>query len=73
MHLNSHCSSNIVNVVKLFIGMVKVVALFRFVVGLAGLEIMLPSTLNIVYIDSRSKSNSHIKVPSPPAIIDFVF
>jgi hypothetical protein len=40
--------------------------------GVAGSEIMLQSTLNIVYIGSYSKSTSHIGDPSPLAIIDSV-
>jgi len=55
VHLNSQCSSNIVNVARLFVRMVRVVGLFRFVVGVVGLEIMLSSTLNIVYIGCGSK------------------
>jgi len=72
VHLNFRCSRNIVNVANLFVGMVKVVSLFGYVVGVARLEIMLLSTLNIMYIGFGSKSTSHIGVPSPLAIIYFI-
>jgi hypothetical protein len=41
-------------------------------VGVVGLEINLPSTLNTMYIGSTSKSTSHMGDLSPLTTIDYV-
>jgi hypothetical protein len=62
-----------VGVTRLF-GTTSVARLYGTMVGVARLEINLPSTLNTMYIGSTSKSTSRMgdPSPSPPTAIDYV-
>jgi hypothetical protein len=61
----------IVGVARLF-GTMNVTRLYGTMVGVAGLEIDLPSTLNTMYIGYASKSTSCMGDPSPPITTNYV-
>jgi hypothetical protein len=60
-----------VGIARLF-GIMNVTRLDGTMVGVVGLEINLPSTVNTMYIGSTSKSTSHMGDPSPLTTIDYV-